>query len=107
VALVLQEALSNSVIHGNLEISSDLKEREGQAFLQALVARAAEPDFASRSVEVLVQYDGAQCQWIITDEGQGFPVEKVLGEDHGAEPALIRCSGRGIILMRLDGWRAL
>jgi anti-sigma regulatory factor (Ser/Thr protein kinase) len=99
--LALHEALTNSVIHGNLEISSDLKEQGGSAFAEALAARAADPRYAERVVDVEVRYNGAQCQWVLTDEGPGFDVERVLArltaED---DPEAMLTCGRGILLMR-------
>src|SRR5438034_1282444 len=41
LVVALQEALSNSIVDGNLEITSDLKERSDDAFTQALAVRAA------------------------------------------------------------------
>src|SRR5687768_3371708 len=50
--VALHEALANAVIHGNLEVSSDLKERGDDAFAQALAARAADPAYSERIVSV-------------------------------------------------------
>src|SRR5947208_11431792 len=77
--VALHEAISNAVVHGNLELSSELKERGDNAFAEALAARAADPRFASRTVDVLVDYDGERCRWVITDQGKGFDAERKLG----------------------------
>jgi anti-sigma regulatory factor (Ser/Thr protein kinase) len=100
LTLVLHEALTNSVIHGNLELSSDLKERGDNAFTQALAARAADPHFASRSVEVRIDYDGDRCRWILTDEGNGFDFKRALARASSEQPDLMLASGRGLMLMR-------
>ncbi len=100
LTLVLHEALTNSVIHGNLELSSDLKERGDNAFTAALAERAADPRYAERLVEVRVEYDGERCRWILTDQGKGFDVERVLTRACSDEPGLILASGRGLLLMR-------
>src|SRR4051794_37665128 len=47
--VALLEALSNSVVHGNLEISSELKERGDDEFAHVLATRAADPTFACRT----------------------------------------------------------
>src|SRR6516164_4604390 len=52
--LALHEALTNSIIHGNLELSSDLKESSDSAFAEALAQRAADPRYGSRSVDVRI-----------------------------------------------------
>src|SRR6266542_546797 len=69
LTMALHEALNNSVVHGNLELSSELKERSDRAFAEALAARAADPRFSARTVEVAVEYDGERCRWALTDEG--------------------------------------
>ncbi len=99
--LALHEALTNSVIHGNLELSSDLKESSNNDFAEALAQRAADPCYGSRLVDVHVSYDGERCHWILTDQGKGFDVERVLERAAAnEEPELMLASGRGILLMR-------
>jgi anti-sigma regulatory factor (Ser/Thr protein kinase) len=99
--LALHEALTNSIIHGNLELSSDLKERSDNAFAEALAERAADPRYGTRSVEVRIDYDGEHCQWTFTDQGTGFDVERVLARVSAADdPEMMLSSGRGILLMR-------
>ena len=46
--LALHEALTNSVVHGNLEIASKLKEDDSDAFARALAERGADPGITSR-----------------------------------------------------------
>jgi anti-sigma regulatory factor (Ser/Thr protein kinase) len=99
--LALHEALTNSIIHGNLELSSDLKERSECAFAEALSQRAADPHYGTRPVDVEVAYDGERCQWTFTDQGKGFDVQRVLARARAtSEPEQLSASGRGILLMR-------
>jgi anti-sigma regulatory factor (Ser/Thr protein kinase) len=99
--LALHEALTNSVIHGNLELSSALKEQSETAFAEALAQRAADPHYGNRPVDVQVAYDGDRCQWIFTDQGKGFDVERVIARACSTdEQGRILASGRGILLMR-------
>jgi anti-sigma regulatory factor (Ser/Thr protein kinase) len=100
LTLALHEALTNSVIHGNLELPSDLRERHDNAFTEALAARAADPNYGLRPVEMSIDYDGERCRWTFTDQGNGFDVEGTLARAAQAETALPLCSGRGILLMR-------
>jgi anti-sigma regulatory factor (Ser/Thr protein kinase) len=99
LVVALHEALTNAIVHGNLELSSDLKERSDNAFVEALAARALDPEFSSRMVMVDVDYNGERCRWTIADEGPGFNVERALARAEQAEPDLL-ASGRGILLMR-------
>src|SRR5256885_10683721 len=55
--VALLEALSNAVIHGNLQLSSELKEQANDAFARALAERASDPVLASRVVDIVVEYD--------------------------------------------------
>jgi len=98
--VALQEALVNSVVHGNLELSSELKERGDSSFAKALAERAADPRLAQRNVDIVVDYDGQRCRWLITDEGKGFDVEEVFRRLESDDPELLLASGRGILLMR-------
>ncbi len=98
--LALQEALTNALVHGNYGIPSELKERDDDAFARALAERAADPELSTLPVDVVVDYDGRRCRWIITDQGPGFDVAKVLGRLESDEPDVLLASGRGILIMR-------
>jgi anti-sigma regulatory factor (Ser/Thr protein kinase) len=100
LTLALHEALSNSIIHGNLEVDSALKERGDHSFPQLLARRAADPAYAGRAVTIEVAYDGERCQWAMTDEGKGFDHERLLNRAGTDEADLWRASGRGILMMR-------
>ena len=100
LTVALQEALVNAVVHGNLELSSELKERGDSSFAEALAQRAADSRLAERLVDILVDYDGQCCRWIVTDQGEGFDVEGVFKRLESDDPELLLASGRGILLMR-------
>src|SRR6516165_8724533 len=59
--LALHEALTNAVVHGNLEVSSELKEQG--AFAATLAQRCADPRYTTRVVTIDVDYDGQRCEW--------------------------------------------
>lgn len=98
--LALHEALTNAVVHGNLGVASELKERDDDSFARTLAERAADPAFNQRMVDVLVDYDGERCRWTITDQGDGFDVKKVFAQLESDDPELLLASGRGILIMR-------
>jgi anti-sigma regulatory factor (Ser/Thr protein kinase) len=98
--VALHEALSNAIVHGNLEVPSDLKERGDNVFAESLAARAADPRYASRSVDIQILYNGQHCHWVLTQEGPGFNVERVLGRQGPGEADTVLSSGRGILMMR-------
>lgn len=98
--VALHEAMANAIIHGNLQVSSDLKEKGDDSFARVLAARAGDPLYSSRFVDVRVDYDGSWCRWTITDEGPGFDVPAVLARCMSEDPEVLLASGRGILMMR-------
>lgn len=98
IQVALEEALLNSVIHGNLEVSSKLREMEGDLFEQAIQERKQLEPYRSRRVTLIAEYTRELARFTIRDQGPGFDVEKVRNptEDDAIELA----SGRGILLMR-------
>jgi anti-sigma regulatory factor (Ser/Thr protein kinase) len=100
LVLALHEALTNSVVHGNLEVPSSLKQEGGDRFAQRLAERAADPSYASRLVHIGIDYDGQRCRWSLTDEGPGFDYRPLLDRPEPSPEDLYALSGRGILLMR-------
>jgi anti-sigma regulatory factor (Ser/Thr protein kinase) len=98
--IALHEAITNAVVHGNLEVSSALKEQADSAFAEALAQRAADQSYSSRDVDIAIDYDGDVCHWMITDQGKGFDVESVIARCTSDDPAILLASGRGILLMK-------
>ncbi|MGZ0166059.1 MAG: ATP-binding protein [Planctomycetales bacterium] len=100
ITLPLHEALTNAIVHGNLEVSSDLKESaEAERFAEALAVRSAQNEYSSRRVQIVVEYNEHRVAWTITDEGKGFDVAKVLKHAASEEPSMLS-SGRGVIMMK-------
>jgi anti-sigma regulatory factor (Ser/Thr protein kinase) len=97
--VTLHEAITNAVVHGNLEVSSDLKEQGDDVFAAALAERAANPIFTQRKIDIVIDFDGDVCRWIITDEGPGFDVDQVLTRCLSDDPDISLRSGRGILMM--------
>lgn len=98
--VALHEAISNAIVHGNLELSSALKEQGDDAFAQALAERGADPRLAARVVDIHVECNADWCRWIITDEGAGFDVDAVLQRHQSNDPETLLSSGRGILIMK-------
>jgi CheY-like chemotaxis protein len=99
VCLALEEALRNAIHHGNLELSSDLRDDyDDDKYNQALEERRANLPYRERKVYVKlrVSHDGAIFR--IRDEGPGFDPSKV--PDPTAPENLEAVCGRGIWLMR-------
>lgn len=100
IKVSLHEALTNAIVHGNLEVSSELKEDEdADRFSEVLAIRSSQLKYASRMVQIVVNYNEHCITWSITDEGQGFDVARVLEKAASEEPSLL-ASGRGVMIMK-------
>lgn len=96
--MALEEALNNAFYHGNLEISSELKEDGSSRFVDLAAERELLSPWCHRNVFVteLVSPFGL---WItVRDEGNGFNVQAAL--DRCNDPEALLASGRGLLLMR-------
>lgn len=98
IQVALEEAILNSIIHGNLEVSSKLRELEGDVFEQTVSERKVSLPYSLRRVILEAEYNYELARFTIRDEGPGFDVNNVRNptEDDAIELA----SGRGILLMR-------
>jgi anti-sigma regulatory factor (Ser/Thr protein kinase) len=98
--VALHEAITNAIVHGNLGLTSELKEQGNSMFAEALAQRASDPALANRTVDILVDFNGDVCHWVITDQGNGFDVESVLARCMSDDPEILLASGRGILMMK-------
>ena len=100
ITVPLHEALTNAIVHGNLEVSSELKEDEDtDRFSEALAIRSSQSEYATRKVQIVVDYNEHCIAWSITDEGKGFDVARVLEKAALEEPSHL-ASGRGVMMMK-------
>ncbi|MBM3999268.1 MAG: response regulator [Planctomycetes bacterium] len=98
LAIALEEALLNSYYHGNLEVSSALREGDGHAFRRQADERRAREPYSRRRIHVDVSLSPDEGRFVIRDEGPGFDP---AGLPDPTDPEnLLRPSGRGIFLMR-------
>jgi len=98
VGIALQEALTNALFHGNLEVSSNLRQEDERLFFNEAEARRWREPYTSRRIRVIVRIDHHTATFIIGDEGPGFDTSQfdrpVDYED------LVRIGGRGLLLIR-------
>ena len=100
VSLALREAISNAMFHGNLEISSELREEGGiKRFNEEIELRKAEPEFEGRMVKLACEITRDYAEYVIEDEGRGFDV---AGLPDPRDPEnFFKNSGRGILIIRI------
>jgi YesN/AraC family two-component response regulator len=98
IELGLDELITNAIEHGNLGITFEEKVEasETNSMAELYQKRMNDPVFGQRKILVeYAQLDG-YCQWIITDEGQGFDWQSIPDPTQGAQ--LMELSGRGIFI---------
>jgi CheY-like chemotaxis protein/anti-sigma regulatory factor (Ser/Thr protein kinase) len=96
--VALEEALLNAAYHGNLEVSSELREVDPARFYALARERAASQPYRDRRIYVNVQINPAQVQFTVRDEGPGFDPRNL--PDPTDPGNLERPCGRGLLLMR-------
>lgn len=97
VGISLQEALSNSIHHGNLELDSELRQQDEAHYYDLADLRRGQSPYADRKVYVQALLSRSELRFVITDEGPGFDTKKVL--DPTADVNLERIGGRGLLLI--------
>ena len=98
VGVALQEAISNAMYHGNLEVSSDLRQEDERIFYAEAARRRREEPFRSRCIHVTADLDRDTAVFRIRDEGPGFDTSQL---DAPFDPeSLTRVGGRGLLLIR-------
>jgi len=98
VGVALEEAVLNAIYHGNLEMSSDLRQDGGDAYQkQAAERRVAQP-YAPRRVHMRAELGADQARFVVRDEGPGFDLSKL--PDPTDPENLLKLSGRGLLLIR-------
>lgn len=100
VSLALREAITNAMFHGNLEVSSDIREREGiKAFNEMIERQKAQDLYSNRRVNFSYEITREYAEYIIEDEGLGFDHKK-LPDPRDPENFFAK-SGRGILIIQL------
>ncbi len=98
MSVALEEALTNAVHHGNLEVSSELRQGDDSRYHELIRQRSKEEPYRGRRVQIKVRMNDRDAVFVIRDEGPGFDV---AGRPDPTEPEnLEQAGGRGILLMR-------
>ncbi len=98
VSVALEEALLNAMYHGNLEVSSDLRQQGEQAYHQLADRRRQEPPYRDRQVRCVAQLSHDEVTYCVQDEGPGFDPQQLPDPTDPAN--LERIGGRGLLLIR-------
>lgn len=98
VCVAIREAVMNAITHGNLELSSDSREREDRSFEELMEERRTQPPYVSRRVHVTTSESRTEAVYTVRDDGPGFDPDAL--PDPTDPSNLEKVSGRGMLLIR-------
>jgi CheY-like chemotaxis protein len=99
IGTALHEALTNALEHGNLELSSELRETDDRSdFLRLIEERRHRPPYHDRRIHVHARFSRDEIAFCIRDQGPGFNPSTLADPTDPAN--LERLSGRGLFLIR-------
>jgi CheY-like chemotaxis protein len=98
VGVALSEALLNAIQHGNLELSSDLRQEDEAVFRDLGEERRRQPPYRDRRVHVRASLSRSEAVYVVEDEGPGFDPATVPDPTDPAN--LERIGGRGLMMIR-------
>ncbi|MEQ8785488.1 MAG: response regulator [Pirellulaceae bacterium] len=98
LGIALEEALTNAIYHGNLELNSEMRQSDDRMYYNLARQRVKELPYRERRIYVEAHCSSEEVSVMVRDEGQGF-------DPHGlpdpTEPEnLERAYGRGMLLIR-------
>lgn len=98
IGVALEESLSNAMIHGNLEVSSELRDQDDNAYELMIRARKETPPYRDRRIRIHGRFTPSEARFVIADDGPGFDVSAV--PDVMDPENFLKPSGRGLLLIR-------
>lgn len=98
LAVALEEALLNALYHGNLEISSELREDDARQYYRLAEERRQQPPYRDRRLYVEARVSRSEANYVVRDQGPGFDPDSLPDPTDPAN--LEKISGRGLLLIR-------
>ena len=98
VGMALSEGVANAIVRGNLEVGSELRATDRDAYDALIKERQGQEPYSERRVYCTAMETVSEVRYTIRDEGNGFDPATV--PDPTKAENLLMVSGRGIMLMR-------
>ncbi len=98
VGVALEEALLNALFHGNLEVSSELRQSSEEAYHRLADERRRLAPFRERRIHLETCLSREAALFVVRDEGPGFNPANL--PDPTDPQNLERTSGRGLLLIQ-------
>ncbi|MCH2203248.1 MAG: ATP-binding protein [Fuerstiella sp.] len=99
LGIAIEEALLNACLHGNLELDSALREKDGDLFESLADERSEVSPWKDRYVYVRAVVTRDYARVTIRDEGSGF--DPTMLPDPTDPENLLKPHGRGVMIMQL------
>lgn len=93
----LYEALSNAMIHGNLEVGSELRDKGSEPYHRLLQERRRQSPYGERTVHCRFELRRGEVRYTVRDEGSGFDLSAL--PDPTRPENMLKARGRGLFLM--------
>ncbi len=97
IGTALAEAISNAMIHGNLEVSSELRKEGSEPYRRLIAERSRAEPWTRRLVYCSAEQSPARVRYVIRDEGAGFDRSSL--PDPTSPESMLKPRGRGLFLM--------
>lgn len=98
IAMALDEALLNAMIHGNLEVSSELRQSDnGTPYVNMIAERKEQSPYRDRKVTIKLEATSEEITFTIRDDGPGFDAAAL--RDPTDPENIERAGGRGLLLI--------
>ncbi len=98
LGMAIDEALTNAMHHGNLEVDSSLKDGDDSLYYGTVQERRLKSPYRDRRVHFQAEFTDEHICVQISDEGPGF--DPTIIPDPRDEENLMKLSGRGLLLIR-------
>lgn len=95
IHLALHESLVNGLLHGNLELSSVMREttKGVLSYSDLIDKRLKTPEYATKAISIMAMWNKSKLEIKIKDEGMGYSLAQILKQ---SEKKSAPKSGRGI-----------
>jgi hypothetical protein len=98
IGLALREAAINGIVHGNLDISSQIMDQQPELFYALIQERRSQAPYNKRSLFLQSFLGQEQVEYRVRDEGSGFDVSSLANPTDPEN--MEKGNGRGILLIR-------
>jgi CheY-like chemotaxis protein len=98
VGVAVEEALLNALLHGNLEVSSTLRQQDDGAYHRLAEERRHQAPYRDRRVHLRATLSRNEAVFVVRDEGPGFDPASL--PDPTDPENLEQTSGRGLLLIQ-------